>query len=35
MHFDLDPGDGARFEQVRETALIVRDALVQLGDAAW
>ena len=31
MHFDLDPGDGARFEQVRETAVIVRDALVQLG----
>jgi len=31
IHFDLDPGDGARFEQVRETAVIVRDALVQLG----
>jgi bifunctional non-homologous end joining protein LigD len=31
MHFDLDPGDGARFEQVRETATILRDALVQLG----
>ena len=31
MHFDLDPGDGARFEQVRETAVVVRDALVQLG----
>ena len=31
MHFDLDPGDGARFEQVRETAVIVRDALTTLG----
>jgi bifunctional non-homologous end joining protein LigD len=31
MHFDLDPGEGARFEQVRETATILRDALVQLG----
>ena len=31
LHFDLDPGDGATFEQVRETALIVRDALETLG----
>jgi bifunctional non-homologous end joining protein LigD len=31
LHFDLDPGDGARFEQVLETARIVRAALVQLG----
>jgi bifunctional non-homologous end joining protein LigD len=27
LHFDLDPGEGATFAQVRETALIVRDAL--------
>jgi len=27
VHFDLDPGDGATFDQVRECALIVRDAL--------
>src|SRR5215212_464804 len=27
VHFDLDPGPGATFDQVRETALIVRDAL--------
>ena len=31
VHFDLDPGEGASFEQVRETALIVRDALETLG----
>jgi bifunctional non-homologous end joining protein LigD len=31
LHFDLDPGDGARFEQVLETAKIVRSALLQLG----
>jgi bifunctional non-homologous end joining protein LigD len=31
VHFDLDPGDGARFDQVRETAMILRGALVQLG----
>jgi bifunctional non-homologous end joining protein LigD len=31
LRFDLDPGDGARFDDVRETALIVRDALVTLG----
>jgi bifunctional non-homologous end joining protein LigD len=31
VHFDLDPGDGATFDQVRETALIVRDALEALG----
>ena len=30
LHFDLDPGDGASFEQVRETSLIVRDALETL-----
>jgi bifunctional non-homologous end joining protein LigD len=27
LHFDLDPGPGAAFEKVRETALIVKDAL--------
>jgi bifunctional non-homologous end joining protein LigD len=31
LHFDLDPGPGARYEQVLETAIVVRDALVQLG----
>lgn len=31
VHFDLDPGDGATFEQVRECALIVREALETLG----
>ena len=27
LHFDLDPGVGATFDNVRETALVVRDAL--------
>ena len=31
VHFDLDPGKGATFAQVREAGLIVRDALVTLG----
>jgi bifunctional non-homologous end joining protein LigD len=31
VHFDLDPGGGASFAQVRECALIVRDALETLG----
>jgi bifunctional non-homologous end joining protein LigD len=31
LHFDLDPGEGATFPQVREAALIVRDALETLG----
>jgi bifunctional non-homologous end joining protein LigD len=31
VHFDLDPGEGATFDQVRECALIVRDALEGLG----
>jgi len=31
VHFDLDPGDGADFAQVRECSLIVRDALETLG----
>jgi bifunctional non-homologous end joining protein LigD len=30
LHFDLDPGQGATFGQVCETALIVRDALESL-----
>ncbi len=29
-HFDLDPGQGATFAQVRESALVVRDALESL-----
>ena len=31
VHFDLDPGEGATFDRVRETGLIVRDALETLG----
>ena len=31
LHFDLDPADGATFERVRETALVVREALEELG----
>ncbi len=31
LHFDLDPGVGAAFEQVIETALIVREALESLN----
>ena len=31
VHFDLDPVPGAEFEQVREVALLVRDALTRLG----
>jgi bifunctional non-homologous end joining protein LigD len=31
VHFDLDPGEGATFGQVRESALIVREALEALG----
>ena len=27
VHFDLDPGPGAPFDRVRETGLIVREAL--------
>ena len=30
LHFDLDPAPGARFAQVRETATVVRDALLKL-----
>ena len=35
LHFDLDPVPGAGFEQVRETALIVRDALDGLEIASY
>jgi bifunctional non-homologous end joining protein LigD len=31
LHFDLDPGPGASFARVRETALVVRDALEPMG----
>jgi len=31
LHFDLDPVPGASFARVRETALLVRDALEALG----
>jgi bifunctional non-homologous end joining protein LigD len=31
LHFDLDPVEGADFDRVRETALILRDALQSLG----
>jgi bifunctional non-homologous end joining protein LigD len=31
LHFDLDPVEGADFEQVRKTAIVVRDALQSLG----
>ena len=31
LHFDLDPVPGAGFDQVRETALVVRDTLQALG----
>jgi len=31
VHFDLDPGDGASFAQVRQSASIVRESLEMLG----
>lgn len=31
LHFDLDPGEGVPFAQVRECALLVRETLVALG----
>jgi bifunctional non-homologous end joining protein LigD len=34
LHFDLDPVTGASFARVRETALLVREALEALGMAA-
>ena len=33
LHFDLDPGEGATFDRVRDTALIIRDGLETLGMA--
>lgn len=35
VHFDLDPGDGASFERVRECALVLRDALDTLRVRAF
>ena len=35
LHFDLDPFRGATFSQVREVALLIRDALAALGMPAW
>jgi len=35
VHFDLDPSEGATFEQVRECGLIVRDALETLGTTPY
>jgi bifunctional non-homologous end joining protein LigD len=35
LHFDLDPGPGAAFEQVREAALVVREALDALKMPAF
>src|SRR5215469_369994 len=35
LHFDLDPVKGGSFAQVRETAIIVRDALGGLGMPAY
>ena len=34
LHFDLDPGEGVPFAQVREAALVVREALESLRIAA-
>lgn len=35
LHFDLDPTPGASFDQVREAALIVREALDGLGMTSY
>ncbi|HKZ05735.1 MAG TPA: non-homologous end-joining DNA ligase [Methylomirabilota bacterium] len=35
LHFDLDPVPGAGFERVRETALLVRAALEDVGMSAY
>jgi bifunctional non-homologous end joining protein LigD len=35
VHFDLDPSEGATFEQVRECGLIVREALDTLGMVSY
>jgi bifunctional non-homologous end joining protein LigD len=34
LHFDLDPGS-ARFDQVRDTAMVLRDALTSMGIPAY
>jgi bifunctional non-homologous end joining protein LigD len=31
LHFDLDPVEGTSFDRVRETALVVRNGLLELG----
>jgi bifunctional non-homologous end joining protein LigD len=31
LHFDLDPTEGASFSQIREAAVVVREALQELG----
>lgn len=35
LHFDLDPGPGAGFGRVRETALLVRENLQKLGMTSY
>src|SRR5881398_227731 len=35
LHFDLDPVPGAKFQQVLETALVVREALDSLGMTSY
>jgi bifunctional non-homologous end joining protein LigD len=35
VHFDLDPGEGAPFDRVREAALVVKQALDALGMKAF
>jgi bifunctional non-homologous end joining protein LigD len=35
VHFDLDPGEGAGFDRVRETALIIHEALDTLKMASF
>ena len=35
LHFDLDPGPGAGFEEVRRTALALRDMLEELAIPSW
>jgi bifunctional non-homologous end joining protein LigD len=35
LHFDLDPTPGASFAQVRETSLVVRDALAEIDITSY
>jgi bifunctional non-homologous end joining protein LigD len=35
LHFDLDPGNGCTFEDVRETAMRVKETLTTLGMASF